>query len=641
MLILLAAGCSEESDGFTIDRVDIQAELLPDGDLYVEELYTYTFRGQYDGMVRTIGDYENIEYFEAYLPPANKQLGEFAYEDGTLLETTQDAETFYSYSPSSKETKRVFYRYRIDAAAKRLKDTAKFYWAFFDDSNETDLHHVTIELHLPDNVSPDDLHLYLFDRSGGRITNVDNRTISYQTDFLPAYQDSEIHLLFPEQLLTEARYYRSEQSKEQLIQEAERQENRYSERGRLLSLAAKMDQFILVLILVGFGCLVLDHLFRRFRSIRAKITFADLAAADPLFISYLYRNGRLQENDFLAGLFSLYQKGRLKVEQVTANKRFLREKDGPKQTYLFTFIGNRADLTRYEQYLLDWLFQKQENRLQFRLDAIAGPTKTEQKNRTRVQNYRKKYQVFQSYFREWAQLLRLEQPFATLFRPSRLRKQLTIAMLIIHFLTVLFLLYADVLVTELWVFGIILAVLAFLSLWRFPRKRWMYGFFAVCFFAGCLISDDGAVTGSYLLATLLSPLLLAFIPSIRKSSEVLAYRAAIKKWRTQLAEGSGLDSQRADSLERLMPYAILLEVGPAFVRNVEPETLFADLLPWLPTTGLTPDRPQNKTAKWFKSKSDGGSSGDSGGSYDGSGNSNSGGDSGGGDSGGGGGADAF
>lgn len=78
--LLLLPGCGKTSS-YTIDKVEIMADIMPDGDLYVEELYTYTVHGDYDWMPRHMDAYcgENIEFFETYTPPSDRVLGDFVY----------------------------------------------------------------------------------------------------------------------------------------------------------------------------------------------------------------------------------------------------------------------------------------------------------------------------------------------------------------------------------------------------------------------------------------------------------------------------------------------------------------------------------------------------------------------------------
>ncbi|ALS24948.1 hypothetical protein IJ22_46860 [Paenibacillus naphthalenovorans] len=78
--VIAASRCGKTSS-YTIDKVEIMADIMPDVDLYVEELYTYTVHGDYDWIPRHMDAYggENIELFEAYTPPSDRVLSDFGY----------------------------------------------------------------------------------------------------------------------------------------------------------------------------------------------------------------------------------------------------------------------------------------------------------------------------------------------------------------------------------------------------------------------------------------------------------------------------------------------------------------------------------------------------------------------------------
>jgi len=100
-ILIFLPGWDEEEKSFTIERLDIRAYILEDGDLYVEELYTYDFDGEFNGTTRTIKDngHDGVEFFEAYLPPPGKELGEFTFEDSQPLKTEREKKRFTSTQP--------------------------------------------------------------------------------------------------------------------------------------------------------------------------------------------------------------------------------------------------------------------------------------------------------------------------------------------------------------------------------------------------------------------------------------------------------------------------------------------------------------------------------------------------------------
>lgn len=79
LLLMLLTGCTTTSDLYSVDRVDARAYIMPDGDLYIEEIVTYNFHREMNGMeryVETLG-HGGIEFFEAHIPPDGKELCRF------------------------------------------------------------------------------------------------------------------------------------------------------------------------------------------------------------------------------------------------------------------------------------------------------------------------------------------------------------------------------------------------------------------------------------------------------------------------------------------------------------------------------------------------------------------------------------
>src|SRR5690625_1962455 len=115
VMVIILFPLKTVAKSFTIDEVDINAYIYPNGDLYVEELYTYTFNGSYNGTIRTIGDdkFKGIVFFEGYQVADDAELSTITPENVKPLPVEHDEYTFKVHQPAKDETKKVFYRYRL------------------------------------------------------------------------------------------------------------------------------------------------------------------------------------------------------------------------------------------------------------------------------------------------------------------------------------------------------------------------------------------------------------------------------------------------------------------------------------------------------------------------------------------------
>src|SRR5699024_1114279 len=114
------------------------------------------------------------------------------------LSVEKDSETnqYKIYTKSIDETKTVLYNYTIHGSIDKYTDIGKFHYSFFDKSNESNLHNVTITLQLENSHSLDDTHFFLRDEGDGKL-NRDNSYLIYKNDLVKAGDDAFITFLFP------------------------------------------------------------------------------------------------------------------------------------------------------------------------------------------------------------------------------------------------------------------------------------------------------------------------------------------------------------------------------------------------------------------------------------------------------------
>ncbi|MEW9031450.1 MAG: DUF2207 domain-containing protein [Planifilum fimeticola] len=541
LILIFLPGCDEERD-YTIERLDIRAYILEDGDLYVEELYTYDFKGEFNGTTRTIKDngHDGVEFFEAYLPPPGKELGEFTFEDSQPLKTERKEETFYVYTASKNEKKRVFYRYRLSNAVRKYKDTAEFYWAFFDSSNESDLHRVTIDVILPKPFDHDQIRYFLHERADGRITDITDYSIRYQTPLFPAGVTSEIRLLFPGEFLPKAEWTANKNMKADILSEEKALQARFAAREKRLETGkAALDLLSLTLL----AAILLYILFRILRRALARGESGEagrLEELDPLLVALVYRTGNRAPQDLIAGLFSLYQKDAIRIEKL--------EED---ETFKFLWTEEKKNLESHERYLIDSFFRDSEN--------IEG-----KKYRTCTLDSLVK--LSQSSFDRWKDLvLKFYAPYA---RKSRFLKYLTWCLFTIQVGLIIYLCYADVAsLGSIIVAGAVLGIAAWISALLYQYKRSIIPFLGISSIMLAFLLQTEDLNYGYFVLAVLSGLFLAIIPVYSLTLKGTSLRLAVKSWRKALEKGTYPVGSEPAKKEKLLQYAIVLGVSPSFVHH--------------------------------------------------------------------------
>lgn len=186
LLVVLLVGCGG-TDKLTVDQVDIVADLLPDGDLYVEELFTYTVSGEYDSISRFMDNFgdANIEFFEAYVPPVDRELGNFGYQSLERYPVTLRWKrgSYFIDVQAKDETRQVYYRYRLDKEAVKYDDRGELDWSLLKD-NDKEHQNVSVTLRIRQPVQ-EPVIVYAYDRSGGAVTETSERVSRYENKLLP------------------------------------------------------------------------------------------------------------------------------------------------------------------------------------------------------------------------------------------------------------------------------------------------------------------------------------------------------------------------------------------------------------------------------------------------------------------------
>src|SRR5699024_2895888 len=182
--LFILVACSENEDrSFSIDEVAIDAQIDQEGIIHVRELYTYTFDGVFEGMTTSIDS--DVNQFKAYGIDGQTADPTISVENLEPLTTEKDESTWKIYSSSKDETKQVLYSYTIEGSVKKYQDVADLTYSFFDESNETDLNHVKIAIHTPENMANEHTHYFLHGDAGGELTAQGNQII-YTNDLLAA-----------------------------------------------------------------------------------------------------------------------------------------------------------------------------------------------------------------------------------------------------------------------------------------------------------------------------------------------------------------------------------------------------------------------------------------------------------------------
>ena len=171
---------------YTIDNMDIQAEIQQDGSININQKITYNFVGNYNGIYITIPylledsqakevnletkdysiyngnkvtinkiiDSQNVEYIEGFYVDGAVNVGIYT------VDADKQKYKISVYSPSKNTTKTFTLNYSISNVCVKHNDVAELYYNFIGGEWDVDIKKLNIDVILPNNQSKENLYAF-------------------------------------------------------------------------------------------------------------------------------------------------------------------------------------------------------------------------------------------------------------------------------------------------------------------------------------------------------------------------------------------------------------------------------------------------------------------------------------------------
>ncbi len=553
--IFIMVACSENGDrSFSINEVTIDAQIDSEGRIHVRELYTYTFDGAFDGMTRSIDS--DVDQFKAYEVVGQTSDPTITIDGLEPLTIEKEDSTWKIYSASQDETKQVLYSYTVEGSVKKYQDIADINYAFFDESNEADLHDLKISIHTPENIISENTHFFLHGDGGGELTATENHVI-YTNDLLAAGDNSKIRLIFPAEELSNMKVTKDKQMQEKILSaELELMERAEHLNQNMEKVVPAVWLLIAVVIIVAIVLLLIHP--NRYRGNKSIDEFSQmLEETDPLFVSYLSLGGYLQDKSVIAALFSLKQRGVITLQEVPSAI----DKDGT--TFRFTWKKDSENVDAADGFLREWLFtENDEDGSYFLLESIID-------NEDEADSVReKKAEEFGDNYDTWSGLTQDREEYQDLKRPFNGFSRFSSMLIIITFASFYYITKVDAISqTEQLVLPLILAILGVACL-IFSRQKWLILFYYPYLIIASLIAFT-MTTGTILTVIFyaVSFLALLVIPSTYWREDIAKIIHAIKQSRKFMKTGDYPVGSNPNKMEKRLEYAMILGEGDSYSKQ--------------------------------------------------------------------------
>lgn len=344
-----------EERSFSLDRVEVDATVTPDGSMLVSETVTYTFSGADDNPF-SVG----TRSFELGRH-VGRPVDIVAYEGDQQLETLHFSPRLFEWDiyPARSGTRTFRLEYRVENAVEVWSDTAELYWNWVGRTSPA-IGEWSARVRLPDGAGQ--VRAWAHGPLDG-VVEINGNDVISRVEAVPAGQFVDNRIIVPPERFTvrPAQTERleailDEEARNAEIANAEREEAARTERIRQnLENAANL----LVLPLVALALMAFYWVWRRWgkdpdRPDDIGDYWREVPDDPPAVGAALLKWGIVDNDGFSATVLDLARRGYIRIEEAIEPRRLLSDRVDYHFHPSTPHSGDR--LVPFEQQLLQWMF---------------------------------------------------------------------------------------------------------------------------------------------------------------------------------------------------------------------------------------------------------------------------------------------
>jgi len=350
---------------YSLNRIEVVAEVRDDGSMRVSETREVAFKGTYHAFDREIP-----------LPPGTHLTGLVVSEAGTAYreDPSEAPGTYHSSLGGGKvviswgysatdEVRSFVLEYTISGAVVKHADAAELYWQFIEPTHDWRAETSRVTVNLPGAVAASDINAWAHGVPWGKVEPADGLVV-LTCDPLPRNEMVEARILFPAEVIAYSPRQDSSEVRDSVMAEE-------GEWAREANAARRVAKIVLIAkwafpILLAVGAIVtwvaLYASFGREHKPATEIEYLRDIPNDwtPNQVACVWRWGELGPNDMTATLMDLVRRGALRLIVTTESHRVLGGLLGEKteQEYVIERVSDyRGEMSDSERYLMsDVLF---------------------------------------------------------------------------------------------------------------------------------------------------------------------------------------------------------------------------------------------------------------------------------------------
>ncbi|MCK5032983.1 MAG: DUF2207 domain-containing protein [Calditrichia bacterium] len=367
LFTLIAIGFSKS---YTIDQINIDAIVLPDGNIEINETRTYTFKGkfswaEYQLPLDKLGEVKLFSLREGsqnYYQSNDELPGSFYIENKN--------NTFYVrwFYKAKNQTRTFVLKYLVTDAVIVYNDVAELYYKFIGEDNQKEIGFVNINIKLPQYSLQDSVKIWAHGPLHGLI-NFNNGNVELSVNPMPAEQYLEARIVFPPVWVPNAQNKVQTDILQDIVAEEKlwvEEANRAREKAKEELRIKKENEQEALPVAIGISILILFLVFWLYNKYgkafqvpyNLKVDSDIPKSIHPTILNCLYYKKQVYASAISTTIFDLARRDILAIEQIQPKDRRWWQ---PKIQYVFKLnrIGwneIRAQMKDFENDMLDFFF---------------------------------------------------------------------------------------------------------------------------------------------------------------------------------------------------------------------------------------------------------------------------------------------
>ncbi len=391
----LAAGPAAAKD-FSITGIDVQAQVMPNGDVRITDTRTLDFSGTYHFVYWDLSESgaDAIKVLGASGPADGDSATTVPYDSspyGIVGMSSSERQTYATSESGGVVTVQLNFgvtdatasftvRYVAKGAAKKFTDTAQLYWQFIGSDTAVESRNVAVTVHLPAGVAKDRVRAWAHGPLWGTVTIEPDANVVMKVDPLPPQTSLEGRILFPAAALSKA-----PQQPGAKLAEALAEEKAWADQANRTRWWARVKVIFWGVVGIGVpvaALVLIVILYVRFgREPKTQFNaqyLRDFPEPDlpPALAALIWNMGSVGSGEVTSTLLDLANRKVIDLERVVVQEDGLFG-DKEKVTYQLTLHDERVgELLDYEQQLCEFLFHQMAKSNELVLSELKDIAKT-------------------------------------------------------------------------------------------------------------------------------------------------------------------------------------------------------------------------------------------------------------------------